>query len=67
MAQGTVTFADLYGGYNQQTRSPVQTPQTTGKSTAAMTGLVDDGRRPAMVWVGMVVLLIMLRVLIEYE
>lgn len=67
MAQGTVTFSDLYGGFNQQTARPTQSPQSTGKATAAVTGLNDEGKRPAMVWVGLVALLILLRVLIEYE
>lgn len=64
---GTVTFGDLYGGYNQATQSRTQSGQTTGRHTSAMTGLMRDTPQAAMFWAGLVFMLVVLRVLIEYK
>jgi hypothetical protein len=62
-----MTYSDLYGPANVRTGQPAASGQTTGKQTSAVAGLAGEGSAPAMFWVGLIVLLIALRVLIEYN
>ena len=63
---GTLTLVDLYGPEypGRENRGPTQ-DYTAGAKTSGAAGLGKTGKSSAMFWVGLVLLLVALRVVIE--
>lgn len=66
MLPGTLTFPDLYGSEypGRERKTPTQ-DYTAGSGASGATAIGSTGKSSAMFWIGLVLLLVALRVIVE--